>query len=101
MIPHRPTGKPILKCFARKRWHLSLRRHPNEFFDEIADDWRAIHKVHNSWRESRQPRPDVNQTERVSVDRPESSFLIMREELCFVGGHVHINGAIGLASFAR
>src|SRR5579864_5294816 len=57
-------------------------------------------QVGQSRRERRQSRPPVNQPHGISGAWPQASFVIMGKKFRFVGGHVHIQGALALASLA-
>ena len=92
--------KPRLESFVREHRHLALWRDTNDYFDEMAHDRRMIDKIDNARSDLRESRPDVDQSKRVGMDWSWSMFVVMREELGLIRRHVHIHGAIGLASFA-
>src|SRR5215217_482422 len=95
-----PSLEPRLEIFARKHRNLSWRRDTDQFLYQAARNRRAVHKVDEARRKLRELRPDVNQSERVSVNWTEPMFVVMREELGLVRRHIHMHRAIGLATFA-
>src|SRR5947209_8828051 len=47
-----------------------------------------------------QPRPLINERKSISMAGADTAFVVMREKLGFVRGHVHIDGAVTFATFA-
>src|SRR5699024_10491153 len=57
-------------------------------------------KVSYLWYPGGQPRPPVNPPKGISRAGTHIVLIIVREELAFIGSHIHLYGTVTLASFA-
>ena len=67
---------------------------------ECLRDGKRHEQIGESGRELREARPPMNPPHRVCLNRAQSMFVVVREELGFVRGHVDVDGTFAFASFA-
>ncbi len=71
-----------------------------DFFDERADDGGVVDGIDEVRRDGGDAGEDVDAAEGVVGEGAGFAFVVVGEELGFVGGHVDGDGALGLAGFA-
>ena len=59
-----------------------------------------LKKLARPGSQRRQPRPPVDPAHGVGVARPQPTFVVVRQKLGLVGGHVHVDRAVALAALA-
>ena len=93
-------AKPRLESFRRKRSNVTTLRHAREKLGQVRQTGSLGNQIHKPRSNRGQPRPLINQSKRISRYRSKSSLPVMRQELRFVRGHVHIYRAVSLTAFA-
>ena len=93
--------EPAFKRLWRQSRQRSFRGHLHQPLHQLARAGSAHQQVGQHWGGARQAGPDMHQPENISVQRSEAALVIMREELRFIGRHVHLNRAITLCTLCR
>src|SRR6185503_20860301 len=93
--------KPILEGLGRERRNLPFLWNTRGHLRQRPKPWQLREQVRESRSPRRQPRPFVDPSKCIGVNRTHPSLPVMREEFRFAGRHVHIDGTISLAALAR
>src|SRR5437868_6462991 len=95
------TPEPGLERLRSKRRNAPLRRYPGRQLGNISQERKLGGEVDQPWNMGSQTRPRVDIAKGVRAERSSSAFVIVGEELCLVSCHIHADGAVTFAAFAR
>src|SRR5436305_11818766 len=90
----------MLECFGCERRNMTLLRIPPGQFCQAIQAGSLREKISRSRHVCRSARPPVDQAGGVSVARAQAPFIVMRQKLSLVCGHVDLHRAIVLATLA-
>ncbi len=75
-------------------------RHAGDALDQRAGERAGEDRVGERRRERTVAGQFVGEAEDVVMERVQAALVVLGQELRFVGGHVHLHRALGLAGFA-
>ena len=94
------AAEPLLEGFGSEDRDRALVGNSGDQFRDVAEERQLGGKIHEAGSVRREARPEIDVAEGIGAARADAAFIIMREELGLVGGDVHVDGAIALASLA-
>src|SRR5579884_805128 len=92
--------EPVLEGFGCEGRNSALRWHSCYSFCYVAEERKLRREIDKAWSSRRQACPKIYVAEGVGAERPQASFVVMRQEFCFVRRDVDCYGAIAFAPFA-
>jgi len=92
--------EPTLESLRGEGWDGALGGDSGYQLCQVAQAWKLRGKVHQAGDVRGDARPEIDVAEGVSADRPDTSFVVMREEFSFIGGEVDADRTIAFAAFA-
>src|ERR1022692_2380798 len=84
----------------REGRNTALPRNARNQLGDITQERQLRGQIDQPWRLRSEPSPSVDMPEGVRAARTASSFVVVRQELSFVGGHIDADRAVALAPLA-
>src|ERR1700676_678652 len=94
------TSEPLTKRLRGESRNAASLRNTRDYLSDIPQERQLRSQIDQPGCSRSQPRPEVNIPEGVCTERTAPSFVVMGEELRFIGGNIHPDRAIAFASLA-
>ena len=99
-IAQRALAEPRSECLCGKRRHVALLGDAAKPLRQLRRQRRAADKIHQPRRDASHSGPALDQSHGVGGAGTRAVFIVVGQKFRFVGGHVHVDGALALAGLA-
>src|SRR5947208_10107730 len=100
-MPRPVPPEPAFESLRGKRRNTSLPRNSSHELRNIAQERKLGREIHQARSVRGQTCPKIYVPEGIVIEWAYAAFVIMREKLRFIGGHIDRNRTVAPASFTR